>query len=132
MIGKLLPPRLCAVQMGKEVATMAKASNIPQMEDGDESKVVQVAQVDVPEAYNWMGAVEIGDDIVYVEKWEPRVAKGSARNEFVNSGKRFACFSGDTRLAGFKMKEKFLKTSIPTKSTTEEQEEPVKVKWGCT
>ena len=116
MIGKLLPPRLCAVQMGKEVATMTKASNIPQMEDGDESKVVQVAQVDVPEEYNWMGAVEIGDDIVYVEKWEPRVAKGNARNEFVNSGKRFACFSGDTRLAGFKMKEKFLKTSIPTKS----------------
>jgi hypothetical protein len=28
MIAKLLPPRLCAVQMGKEVATMAKASNI--------------------------------------------------------------------------------------------------------
>ena len=38
--------------MGKEVATMAKASNIPEMQDGDESKVVQVAQVDVPEAYN--------------------------------------------------------------------------------
>jgi len=70
----------------------------------------------VPEAYNWMGDVEIGDDIVYVEKWEPRVAKGSARNEFVNSGKRFACFSGDTRLAGFKMKEKVLKMSSPAKS----------------
>ena len=116
MIAKLLPPRLCAVQMGKEVATMAKASNIPEMEDGDESKVVQVAQVDVPEAYNWMGDVEIGDNIVYVEKWEPRVTKGSARNEFVNSGKRFACFSGDTRLAGFKMKEKVLKMSSPAKS----------------
>ena len=116
MIAKLLPPRLCAVQMGKEVATMAKASNIPEMQDGDESKVVQVAQVDVPEEYNWMGDVEIGDDTVYVEKWEPRVAKGSARNEFVNSGKRFACFSGDTRLAGFKMKEKVLKMSSPAKS----------------
>lgn len=117
MIGKLLPPRLCAEQMGKEVVVMAKASNVPQMEDGDQSEVVQVAQVNVPEEYNWMGDVEIGDEIVYVEKWEPRVAKGNARNEFINSGKRFACFSGDTRLAGFNMREKTLKMSNPTKRT---------------
>ena len=60
---------------------MAKASNIPEKEDGNESKVVQVAQVDVPEAYNWMGDVEVGDDIVYVEKWEPRLGQLLPWNE---------------------------------------------------
>lgn len=106
MIGKILAPKLGCVAMGTVEPTMAIATSVEGMVDGQLSLVVQTTTRAIPEKSNWMGTLEIGDDIVYVEKWEARATRGSSRNEFVRTNKRFGCYSGDTRHVGFSMRMK--------------------------
>jgi hypothetical protein len=106
MIGKILQPALGCAHMGELLPRMAMAKGIPGMADGELSKVVQTTTQVVDENKNWMGTLEVGDDIVYVQKWEARVTRGSSRSEFIETAKCFGCFSGDTRHVGFSMKMK--------------------------
>ena len=115
MIGKILDPKDGCVHMGELLPRMAMAKKIPGMEDGQLSEVVQTTTKVVDENMNWMGTLEVGDDIVYVHKWEAKVTRGSGRNEFFESGKCFGCFSGDTRHVGFEMVMK--QTNRPVTST---------------
>jgi hypothetical protein len=89
--------------------------------NGEESKVVQEVQVEV--AYsddevssgvcvssglvtNWMGRLERGDPVIYVQKFEPKATRGSNRGGYIRTNKFFGCFSGDLRHSGFNMVEK--------------------------
>jgi len=117
MIGKILEPALGCAHMGELLPRMAMAKGIVGMADGELSKVVQTTTKVVDENKNWMGSLEVGDDIVYVQKWEARVTRGSSRSEFIETAKCFGCFSGDTRHVGFTMSMKQLGPAIPARTS---------------
>jgi len=115
MIGECLPPLEGALRWGQDAAVMCVGAN------GEESKVVQEVQVEV--AYsddevssgvcvssglvtNWMGRLERGDPVIYVQKFEPKATRGSNRGGYIRTNKFFGCFSGDLRHSGFNMVEK--------------------------
>ena len=117
MIGKILEPALGCAHMGELLPRMAMAKGTVGMADGELSKVVQTTTKVVDENKNWMGSLEVGDDIVYVQKWEARVTRGSSRSEFIETAKCFGCFSGDTRHVGFTMSMKQLGPAIPARTS---------------
>ena len=104
MIGLVLPPDEGAKLWGQDNVVLAEANGHPGMLDGQKSKAVQVLQVEgVSEAVNWMGELIEGDDVVFVQKLEPKATRGAGRSEWVLTNKKFACFTGDVRHAGFQM-----------------------------
>lgn len=115
MIGECRPPAEGALRWGQGAAVMCADA------DGVASKVVQEVQVEVSYSdedvssgicvssnlvTNWMGRLEKGDPVVYVQKLEPKVTRGAGRSGYVRTQKFFGCFSGDLRHSGFKMVEK--------------------------
>ena len=104
MIGLVLPLDEGAKLWGQDNVVLAEANGHPGMLDGQKSKAVQVLQVEgVSEAVNWMGELIEGDDVVFVQKLEPKATRGAGRSEWVLTNKKFACFTGDVRHAGFQM-----------------------------
>jgi hypothetical protein len=104
MIGLLLNP----TDVAKAWAVDASELVMSKKEDGTTSLVVQdvVVESGVPEyadgdggPENWMGSLQQGDQVVYVQKLEAE-GKGRAldRSKLVLKKKFFCCFSTDTRL----------------------------------
>lgn len=91
MVAELLHPSLALAGWSQE--------GEPVMVEG--SAVAQVVKVDqVDREFNWMGRLEDGDEVVYVQKLEPIIDGRGApnRNEYKYTDKRFACFVQDMRV----------------------------------
>jgi hypothetical protein len=97
MLGKVLDPNEGAIAWGQPAAKLITGA-----------QAAQKVQLFVPERaaeglpQNWMGKLEIGDEVLYVQKFEAIGTRGSGRNEFLLTEKKFACFTTDLRVSKIK------------------------------